>query len=117
MVNNVHTILIGQSGKSYLFRVYPIDKESLEPNGYFLHKDMAVCYVFCKETAETKFQSIYVGETGDASQRYDNHHKADCIRECGATHIAFYYDDMANEFSRMATEQDLIQGLNPPCNG
>lgn len=58
---------------------------------------------------------IYIGQTGDLSTRFDDHHKADCFTSHKANCICTHCDD--DEDSRLAKEQDLIAYYNPPCNG
>ena len=72
-------------------------------------------YVFAKETTKGTFRPIYVGETGDLSERFDNHHKMPCIKENGATHIHVRIN--TDESSRLVEESDLIKNYNPVCNG
>ena len=52
------------------------------PTGY-LHVGtgrMAIAnYLFARKTEKGTFTPIYAGETGDISERFDNHHKMPCI--------------------------------------
>ena len=98
--------LTGQSGQQYQFDAFPWDTE-FEATG-------AVYYV-SKRTDAGDHTSIYVGQTGDISERFDNHHKADCFRRHGRNCISGHVD--SSETSRLAKEDDLIKALNPPCNG
>ena len=58
---------------------------------------------------------IYVGETGDLSTRFDDHHKAGCFNEHDANCICVYQEE--SESKRLKIEKDLIDNYNPPCNG
>ncbi len=53
-----------------------------------------------------KWIPIYIGE-GDLQTRIsDSHHKANCIKEKGATHVHVHLN--ANEQMRLNEEQDLL---------
>jgi hypothetical protein len=58
---------------------------------------------------------LYVGQTGDLSERFDAHHKADSFRRHGATDICARVEQ--SERARLNIEADLIAAYNPPCNG
>ena len=77
---------------------------------------MPANYVFAKETSPNKFRPIYIGQTSDISERFENHHKWSCITRNGATHICTHKSS-ANETERLAEESDLIKNYNPVCNG
>ena len=59
-------------------------------------------------------QFIYVGQTGDLSNRPLNHHKKGCFDRHGANSLLIHVE--ANERSRLTIERDLIELLDPPCN-
>ncbi|MEW8089596.1 MAG: GIY-YIG nuclease family protein [Candidatus Thiodiazotropha endolucinida] len=100
--------LTGASGQQYNFNVYSIDTE-FQSLG-------AVYYVSRRTMANQKgsHTEVYIGQSGDISERFENHHKAYCFHQHGANCISIHADD--NEFSRLDKEQDLIQAYNPPCN-
>ena len=77
----------------------------------------AGCYVFVRETSEkNKFFVIYIGHTGDLSERFDSHHKWDCItKQEKASHIGL--DRTRTKAGAKAVEDDLLEIRNPPCNG
>lgn len=95
----------GKSGKTYKYWIYPIG-DSL--------KAEAGNYIFAKETTKGRFTPIYVGETSNLDERFDNHHKAGCIKSNGATHIHAHLN--ADEDDRLAEEADIIAKWGPPCN-
>jgi len=97
-------VLTGASGKKYTFYVYPWGTE---------FKAVGGVYAVLKNNGSTN-SVIYIGQTGDLSERFDNHHKKDCFRRHGATHIAAFVE--GNEQARLAAESDLIAAYNPPCN-
>jgi hypothetical protein len=49
------------------------------------------------------------------SERFDDHHKAECFSRRGAAHLCVHVE--GNEKTRLAIESDLIANYNPPCNG
>ena len=60
-------------------------------------------------------RAIYIGETGDLSDRFDNHHRMPCIKREGATHICTHKSS-ANKETRRTEEVDLIGNYDPICN-
>jgi len=91
----------GASGIPYEFWVYPWGTE-LKPEGgdYLVLKDNGI---------------LYVGQTSNLSERFDNHHKRSCFDRNGKTHIGARLEP--SEDKRRAIETDLINKYNPPCNG
>jgi hypothetical protein len=97
----------GQSGTKYTYWIYPLGTTfKAEPGNY----------IFAKESKPNSFSPIYIGETGDLSERFDSHHKQDCIDSNQASHIHVHKND-DGEVARRAEESDLIAKWNPPCNG
>ena len=96
----------GQSGSEYKYWIYPIG------TGF---KEVPGNYIFAKETRPNTWTPIYIGETGDLSERFDNHHKMPCIKRQGATHI-HVHTSSANAAVRRTEETDLIIKWDPPCN-
>jgi hypothetical protein len=100
----------GISGNSYTFNVHPWGVSLRSIGG-----------VYVVTRAKPKLQGgrnhdvLYVGQTGDLSERFDNHHKADSFRRHGATDLCAMTEQ--SEKTRLAIEADLIAGYNPPCNG
>lgn len=99
----------GQSGAKYRFNVYPIGQA---------FKAVGAVYAVTRRYKNSKggysHEFIYVGETGDLSTRFDDHHKADCFTRHKANSICTHTDD--DEDSRLSKEDDLIKKHNPPCN-
>ena len=92
----------GRSGKTYSFTEYPIGTE---------FQSFGAVYMFLKGR-----DPVYVGQTGDMSERFDDHHKADCIRRRGATVICVLA--VSSEAERLAIERDLLMASYTwPCNG
>jgi hypothetical protein len=103
-------VLKGASGREYAFYVF---------DGGTQFKPAGGVYVLTRATADptggNTHSVIYVGQTGDLSERFDNHHKADACRRSGANRLCAIVQ--ADEATRLAIERDLIAGYNPPCNG
>ena len=97
----------GKSGKTYKYWIYPFGQTfSVAPGNY----------IFAKQTGPNPWIPIYIGETSDLSERFDNHHAMPCIKRNGATHIHVHRND-DGEKVRRAEEADLIAKWNPACNG
>lgn len=96
----------GKSGKKYKYWVYQIDTTFNDKEG--------ANYIFAKETPPGNYRPIYIGQTGDLSERFDNHHKMPCIKTNKATHIHVHLN--SNEQSRLTEENDLLQRWTTPCN-
>lgn len=101
---------IGASGTNYEFEVYPwgtnfnavgavyfVTERSRNSDGGYNHS------------------RIYVGQTSDLSERFDDHHKAGCFGKKGANCICVHTEDI--ESRRLRIEADLIAKYAPPCNG
>ena len=97
----------GQSGRSYDFQLYSVgDALPLIPG----------VYVFTKPRDDDLWGAIYFGETGDLSDRFDNHHAMPCITTNGATHLGIHTEGMLIEQARTAAERDLLAKHQTPCN-
>ena len=95
----------GSSFQTYVFEKHPIGAP---------FPPLGACYVFIQQMFPQS--PIYIGETGDLSDRFENHHKLPCIRSEGATHICIYVTGMERLDNRQAVESDLLGRYNPPCN-
>lgn len=100
----------GKSGNEYSFNVYPFNTD---------FKAIGAVYFVTQRTEKSdgtgSHTRIYVGETGDLSERFDNHHKQDCFDKHNANCICVHSE--SNEKTRLEKESDLIDNYNPPCNG
>ena len=98
----------GKSGTKYRYWIYPIGTTFDETTAN---------YIYAKETSPKNWRLIYIGETGDLSDRtLDGHHKEECINDNGATHI-HVHKSSDDEKVRRDEESDLIDKWNPVCNG
>lgn len=95
----------GASGKKYRHWIYPLGASLNAKAGN---------YIFAKEVKPNEWAPVYVGQTGDLSERFDHHHKLDCAKRKGATHI--HAHNNANKSDRLNEETDLIRKWNPSCN-
>lgn len=98
---------VGNSGTKYPYTIYPIGT---------IFTKASSNYVFAKETKPETFITIYIGETGDLSERFDDHHKMPCIKSNGATHITIHVGETSDTV-RKAEEKDLRDNYDPVCNG
>ena len=98
-------MLTGDSGDEHVFEVNAFDA-SLAAEG-------AVYAITRKEGDEHVV--LYIGQTGDLSKRFNDHHKSDCFDEKRADYICVHRD--GNKDSRLKKESDLISRYHPSCNG
>ena len=101
--------LRGLSGNKYDFNVY---KWGTGFKGFG-----AVYYIskrVVKSDGTVSHKKIYIGQTGNMSDRFDDHHKAQCFVDNGVNSISIHQDD--DKDSRLEKEADLISTHEPPCN-
>lgn len=96
----------GASGQKYRYTVYMFGT---------VFGPGAANYVFARETRPGQYTPVYIGQTGDLSEPFDNHLAMQCIRLNRATHIHVKLSN-APEEQRRAERSDLIAEWNPPCN-
>lgn len=96
--------LKGRSGAMYQFSLYPWGTPFTTVGGVYavLRRD------------PDGYAVIYVGQTGNLSERFDAHHRAACFDRHRKSHIAVLAE--GSEQRRLTIEKDLINGYNPPCN-
>ena len=97
----------GKTGQTYLYYIYRIGSSLKQVPGN---------YIFAKQIQPERWILIYGGETGDLSERFDDHHKMSCIKQNGATHIHAHASS-PNASNRRVEEKDIIDRWNPICNG
>ncbi|MCY4555137.1 MAG: GIY-YIG nuclease family protein [Chloroflexi bacterium] len=97
----------GKGSRKHKFTLYDIGTD---------FRAIGACYIFTKESTSGKWTAIYVGQTSDLSERFDNHHAMPCIKKNGATHICVYTEGMRDAVERRKLERELIDRLDPPCN-
>jgi predicted GIY-YIG superfamily endonuclease len=109
-MSNIATLTVaGASGRQYKFNVYPIDTK---------FAPVAAVYLVTKRTPNARgggsHSYLYVGQTGNLPERFDNHHKEYCFRRNGANCVCVHQD--GNEQSRLSKERDIYLKHRPPCN-
>ena len=104
--NSSTIIMQGRSGATYEFTVYPWGTP---------FKPLGGVYSVLRARTDGRYDVIYVGQTGDLSERFDDHHKAGCFSRERARRIGVHVE--SEEQRRLAIESDLIANYNPPCNG
>lgn len=95
----------GASGTRYNFDVYRWGTS---------FKSLGAVYSVLKKNTNGRYNVLYVGQTGNLDERFDNHHRADCFTRNGRTHIGIHLE--SSEQTRLSKERDLINHYNPPCN-
>lgn len=101
MVTSTKTTATGASGTTYHLDVFPLGTPFRALGGV---------YIVCNgHTAP------YIGQTGNLAERFEDHHKSFCWRSHGANNMAVMV--VSSEPHRLAIERDLIQSLQPSCNG
>ena len=104
-----NTAFKGRSGQAYRFKVYPL--------GTKLRRLGAIYVVTNRrrnELGKYRHVALYVGQTEDLSQPFDQHHKAVEFKRHGANSICLQSDD--SEDSRVVKQRDLVAALRPACN-
>ncbi len=107
--------LTGMSGREYLFSLYTFDSFNDLKNAF---KPLSAVYVFTKRSYETNdfcHDLIYLGETSNLANRYDQHHKESSIVSHGANCIGLYVFSGSDE-TRLQIEKDLLDAYDFPCN-
>jgi hypothetical protein len=101
--------LTGKSRRTYSFNVYPrTDRFAAVGAVYF----MTVRTVGANGNGTHSW--VYVGETGDLSDRPLNHERKPCFDQRGANCLLIHAEE--NPDIRLSIETDLRLAYNPPCN-
>jgi len=99
----------GQSGSKYTFQVYTFDHPLRRVGAVY-----AVIHAVPKHGGGYVMTSLYFGQTGDITDRFEGHHRQQCFQRNGANCVGFHVDE--DEKSRLAKETDLIRRWDPMCN-
>ena len=67
-----------------------------------------------KPGVQSMYDILYVGQTGDLSQRFDDHHKLRCFNRNAKTHIGVRGENV--EQAHLAIERDLLSNYKTVCN-
>jgi len=105
MANEPSILWPGKSGAKYSYTVYPLNTGFVQKPGN---------YIFAK-IVNGKWSPVYVGETGDLSSRFTNHHRQKCIDSNAATHIHVHVNSGSDK-ARIDEETDIRTNFNPSCN-
>jgi hypothetical protein len=95
----------GKSGNSYRYFIYNIGTNFKAVSGN---------YIFVKASSGSR-SAIYIGQTDDLCEDFENHPKMSCIREHGANQIHVRINKEFED-ARKKEVADLIDAQNPPCN-
>ncbi len=101
--------LIGASGTTYGFDVYP--------GSYNLPAVAGVYYVTARtreEEGRILHEHIYIEESENVAEHFNRHHKEYCFTQHNANCVSVHPDD--DSPSRLYKETDLIAAHTPPCN-
>lgn len=109
MVEHGTVTFTGGSGTEYRFTAYSLDTT---------FSDVGAVYIITNRSQGSNggysHNRIYIGETGDLSERFDSHHKASCFENHNANCICVFRED--NNQRRLEIESDLLDNYSPPCN-
>jgi excinuclease UvrABC nuclease subunit len=94
----------GASGREYEFMVYPWEEKFNPVGGVYL--------VLRKQIGN--YGILYIGQTKDLSERFDDHHKQNCFDRNARTHIGVRV--VTTEKERLAIECDLLRNYKTACN-
>lgn len=96
----------GKSGTEYKFYIHKLPVNFKKTGGV---------YLFTKLLDDNKTHKyIYLGITGDLSERFDDHHKANCIKREEASHLCAFTE--SNKSTRERIEEDLLASITTKCN-
>ena len=96
---------VGESGKSYTYRIYPMNTVLNKAPGN---------YVFAMMKSESKLRAVFIGQAEDLSDIGVSTHEMSCIMRNGGTHICVHESPYEKE--RIAEATDLIVNYKPNCN-
>lgn len=96
---------VGASGGKYSFDVYRWGQP---------FRPLGGVYVVLRRQPSGSYDVLYVGQTGDLSERFDQHHKQSCFDRNQRTHIGVMVE--GSEQRRLAIEGDLLGNYKTVCN-
>ena len=102
--------LTGASGRRYTSYVFEWGATFKPGGGVY-----AVTRATPKPDGGSAHQLLYIGQTGDLSERFDVHQKAEVFRRNGANRVCAFAQENAE--ARLAAERDLVAVYHPPRNG
>lgn len=96
----------GQSGQKYRYTVYMYGT-AFGPG--------PANFIFAREARPGQYQALYVGQTQDLSEPFEDPVAVECLKQGRVTHIHIRHTDTREEIRR-AERSDLISACTPPCN-
>ena len=112
----------GLSTEPYDFEIYPLPDNPSLPEQLPPLPDKAAIYIFARIDSHGCYESIYIGQTGDLSCRFesDRHKKMDCIQDHAPSslHICtcHYGFDFRDKRQRILIEGDLHDRHGALCS-
>ena len=97
--------VVGASGTSSQFEVHRWGTK---------FRKIGAVYLVLRNGKPGPYDLLYVGQTGDLSERFDNHHKRACFDRNGKTHIGIRM--VSVERQRLDIESDLLRKHRTTCN-
>ena len=95
----------GASRRQYQFEILPRhDPQPAVPG----------CYIFARKESDNRYTLIYIGFTGDLSERFTNHHMWPCIVNHRATNLCVYFTESRGAADFI--EKDLLANYETECN-
>lgn len=119
MVTNINktTTVKGLSGKEYKFVLYTFDTFSDVQTNLWLSEPALYLFTHREYSNGAYYHTyLYLGETGDLSQRFANHHKEEELKQRQTNCIGIYLDVPQNEADRKQVEKDILSAYKFPCN-
>ena len=109
-MTNPTIVLTGASKTQRTFTIYPLNQAFSAVGGVYV-----VTKAIPNTDGSVTHQILYVGQTGNLSERFDAHHKSEawCARKANRICVI----GVGDEATRLAIEADLVKAYNPPCNG
>ena len=95
----------GASRRQYQFEIQPLwDPQPAVPG----------CYIFTRRETNGRYTLIYIGETGNLSERLIDHHKWPCITHYKATNLCVHFTE--SKLGAASIEKDLLENYDTLCN-
>ena len=96
----------GQSGQKYRYTVYMFGT---------VFGPGPANFIYARELRAGHYLPVYIGQTQDLSEPFEDPLALECMRQSRVTHIHVRHSD-AREEVRRAERSDLISAFSPPCN-
>ena len=96
----------GKSGKKYQYVIHDLNTN---------FRPISANYIIAKKTLPDAWKPIYIGESGNLNECFQNHEKWSCITKNGATHI-LVHETSPDPDERHEEESDLLAKIKTSCN-